>query len=196
MNARKIREDLGRVKTCIQRRDFKRAVYLFCIALKELGGQAAPTDLRGDFRIALNDLCADPVFKEQNGSQLSYQPGKEKDLLVWFSRFYNNLTGSEEEEDYETALQRKLNLDRFIRDGKTFISQGKLSEADDSFSRALQYYKNEIAAFGMMARAMMEAGQYVRALGYIKKGLNERPDNPDLRQLGEECIRLRQAAGR
>lgn len=195
MNVRKIREDLGRARTCIQRRDFKRAVYLFCISLKELGNQAAPTDLRGDFRTVLADLCADPLYREKNAQQLSYQPGKEKELLALFGKFYNALTGSEEE-DYETALKRKLNLDRLIKDGKTFINQGKLTEADDSFTQALQFYKNEIAAFGMMARAMMDAGQYVRALGYIKKGLNERPDNQDLRQLGEECVRMRQAAGR
>lgn len=191
MNIRKIREDLGRARTCIQRRDYARAVYLFCISLKDLGNQSAPMDLRGDFRSTLTDLCADPVYKKEYSQALSYTPGKEKELLSFFSKFYKQILGAEEQEDYETTLQRKLNLDRCISDGKNFLAQGKPSDADDSFQEGLKYYKNELAAFGMMAKAMMDAGEYVRALGYLKKGLTEAPDNSALKNLADECLRLR-----
>lgn len=196
MNIRKVREDLGRVKTCVQRRDYARGVYLFCSALRELGSQAAPMDVRGDIRGALTDLCADPAYKKENPQALSYQPGKERELLVFFQKFYKQLMGQEEQEDYETTLARKLNLDRCINDGKTFLGQGRPSDADNSFSEALKYYKNEVAAFGIMARAMMEAGEYVRALGYIRLGLKDNQDNPDLRTLADECQQLRAKAGR
>ena len=43
---------------------------------------------------------------------------------------------------------------------------------------------------------MMDAKEYVRALGYIRKGLNEKADNADLRQLAEECLKKRAQAGR
>lgn len=193
MNSRKVREDLGRVRTCVQRRDFPRALYLFCLALKEIGSQAAPADLRGDIRTALTDICADPIYKKEFSQPLSYAPGREKDLLVFLSKFYKQLQGAEEKEDYETTLQRKLNLDRAFSDGKSFLAQGKASEADDCFNEGLKYYKNEFAIFSMMAKAMMEASEYARALGYIKKGLAERPDSTDLRQLADECARLRSA---
>ena len=39
MNARKVREDLGRAKACCARRDTERALFLTISALKELGGQ-------------------------------------------------------------------------------------------------------------------------------------------------------------
>lgn len=191
MNIRKIREDLGRARTCVQRRDYNRAIYLFCLSIKDLGGQAAPMDLRGDFRTTLTDLCADPVYRKEFAQPLSYQPGKEKDLLVFFNKFYKKLMGTEDQEDYEATLQRKLNLDRCIGDGKSFLAQGKASEADNCFAEAMKYYKNEVAAFAMMARAMMDASEYVRALGYLKKGLQEAPDNQDLRKLADECTRLR-----
>lgn len=196
MNIRKIREDLGKSRTCVQRRDFARAIYLFCGALKELGAQAAPMDLRGDFRTALTDLCADPIYKKEFSQPLCYQPGKEKELLVFFTKFYKKIMGTEDQEDYETTLQRKLNLDRCINDGKTFLAQGKPSDADDCFLEGLKFYKNEIAAFGMMAKAMMDAGEYVRALGYLRKGLAEQQDNQDLRQLADECTRKRAHAGK
>lgn len=194
MNPRKIKEDLGRIKTCVQRRDFPRALYLFCLSLKDLGGQAAPMELRGDFRNALSDICSDPVYKKDYPRAMSYTPGKEKELLIFFSKYYKQLQGSEDFEEYETALQRKLNLDRCLNDGKNFIAQGKPSEADDCFAEALKYYRDEIAAFGIMARAMMDASEYARAQAYLKKGLAERPDNADLRQLADECARLRAEA--
>lgn len=196
MNTRKIREDLGRVRTCVQRRDYPRAVYLFCNGLRELGGQTAPMVVRGDIRTALADLCGDPVYKKKNVHALSYQPGNEKELLAFFSRFYSALSGEEKEEDYEATLARKVNLDRCINDGKVFLGQGKPSDADNCFAEAFKYYKDEIAVYGLMAKAMMDAKEYVRALGYIRKGLNEKADNADLRQLAEECLKKRAQAGR
>lgn len=194
MNPRKIREDLGRVKTCVQRRDYPRAVFLLISALRDLGGQSAPTDLRGDFRTAIADICADPAYKKENSQPVTYQPGKERELLVFFNKFYNGLTGQEEEEDYEATLQRKLNLDRCISDGKCFLAERKISEADACFTEAFKYYKNEFGAYGMIARALLEAGEYVRALGHVRKGLSERANDAELRRIAEECLRLRAQA--
>lgn len=191
MNERKAREDLGKVKTCIQRRDFPRAIYLFCLALREAGNQAAPTTLRGDYRTALTDICADPVYKKYYNQPVQYQPGKERELLTFFNKLYNQIIGSEDKEDYETTLQRKLNLDRCISDGKAFLNQGKISEADACFIEGLKYYRNEIAAFGMMAKALMDVNQYVRAMGYLKKGLKEKPEDADLMRMLEECENMR-----
>lgn len=196
MNARKIREDLGRVKTSCQRGDLPRAIYLTISSFKELGGQSAPTDLRGDFRTALSALTSDPQYKKECGQALTYQPGKERELLTFFINLYKELQGQENQEDYETTLQRKINLDRCLRDGKLFLKQGKPSEADTCFAEALKYYKNEFAAFSIMARAMLEAGEYVRALGHVRRGLKERSDDADLRQLAQECLRLRAEANR
>lgn len=196
MNPRKIREDLGRIRPCLHRRDFPRAVQLLCNSLKDLGNQAAPLDLRGDFRTAMADVCADAEFKKSRAQAQVYQPGKERDLLAFFQQFCSQITGQEEEENYEETLQRKLNLDRCISNGKAFLSQNKPSEADECFAEAMKFYKDEIMAFGMMARAMMDAGQYVRALGYVRKGLQKQPNNADLLKLGEECQKMRAKAGK
>ncbi|WP_022654980.1 M48 family metallopeptidase [uncultured Desulfovibrio sp.] len=196
MNARKIREDLGRAKASCQRRDFLRAVYLTINALKELGGQNVPTDMRGDFRTTLSVLTSDPQYKKECGQPLIYQPGKERELLIFFINLYKKLQGQENQEDYKTTLQRKINLDRCLKDGKLFLKQGKPSEADTSFAEALKYYENEFAVFSIMAKTMLEAGEYVRALGHVRRGLKERPEDADLRRLAEECLRLRAQANR
>lgn len=196
MNVRKIRENLGRVRTTIQRREYQKALDLFCSALKELGSQAPSMDVRGDIRTAVADLCADPVYKKDFPQPIAYQPGKEKEILAFFSKFLARLSGQEGEEDYETALARKMNLDRCINNGRAFLAQGKPSEADECFAEAFKYYRNEIAAYSIMAKAMMDAREYVRALGYLRKGLNEKRDDANMRRLAEECLKKRAESGR
>lgn len=153
-------------------------------------------DLRGDFRTALGEICSDPVYKKEYPNPIAYQPGRERDLLIFFNKFYKQLMGAEDKEDYEATLQRKLSLDRCLNDGKAFLKQGDPSEADNSFSEAFKYYKNEFAIYGMMAKAMLEAGHAARALGYVRKGLAERPDDADLARLAQECAKQRAQNGR
>ena len=191
MNARKIREDLGRAKACCSRHDTERALFLTISALKELGGQSAPLDLRGDFRTAFAELAADPDLKAAGVPALAYSPGAEKEVLQQLSQVYRTLKGPEKEEEYQTALQRKLNLDHCFSDGKKFLSAGKPTEADACFVEALRHYKDEKAIFGMMARAMMDAGEYVRAMGHARNGLKELPNDAELTRIIEECARLR-----
>ncbi|MFT4302569.1 MAG: hypothetical protein QM579_12535 [Desulfovibrio sp.] len=191
MNSRKIREDLGRARASSARRDPARALYLTISALKDLGGQPAPTDLRGDLRTTIVALTGDPDLKDYLPAGLGYQPGNEKDLLQTLVNAYQNVKGSAEQEDYETTLQRKLSIDRNLRDGKKLLSEGRASEADACFAEAMKSYKDELAIFAMMATAMINAGEYVRALGHVRNGLKEAPQNAELIHLANECIRLR-----
>lgn len=212
MNARKIRENLGRVKASCMRRDFERALYLTVSAFRELGGQAAPSDLRGDFRTAMEYLAADPEFKKlvgettsapkeghaalfaSGGQGVSYQPGKEGELLELLEKMYRAFKGQENDEEYQEAVERKLKIDYCLRDGRKKLQEGKPSEADALFVEALTYYRDETALFGVIARALMEAGEYVRALGHVRAGLKVLPQNEELLRMGEECARLRQKA--
>lgn len=196
MNTRKIREDLGRAKASCQRRDFVRAVFLTISALKEMITGPVPTDLRGDIRSTLEVLTTDPLYKKECSKPVSYQPGKERELLIFFVKLYKKMQGQEEPEDYEATLQRKLRLDRAIRDGKAWLAQNKVSEADASFTEGLSHCKTEYAAYAIIARAFMEVGEYVRALGHLRNGLKQQPDDRLLQELAEECLRLRAQAGK
>lgn len=191
MNIRKIREDLGRAKASCMRRDLLRALYLTIAALRELGGQTAPSDLRGDIRTTVNALSSDPGLVDHLPPNVTYQPGNEKELLQIFARTYKKFKAHDEQEDYETTLQRKLNLDRWIKDGKKFLDEGRPSDADACFTEAMKYYKDEQAVFVMMAKAMMDAGEYVRAIGHARNGLKENPQDETLSRLIDECTRLR-----
>ncbi len=191
MNIRKIREDLGRAKASCMRRDLLRALYLTISALRELGGQTAPTDLRGDIRTTVNALASDPGLVDHLPPNVAYQPGNEKDLLQIFAKTYKEFKDHDEQEDYETTLQRKLNIDRWIKDGKKFLEEGRPSDADACFNEAMKFYKDEQAVFAVMTKAMMGAGEYVRAMGHARNGLKENTQDEELLRLIDECTRLR-----
>ena len=79
----------------------------------------------------------------------------------------------------------------------------KISEMDGEVCLKVDVRKNKDAAqlhemlcSWQQAAAMLEAGEYVRALGHVRRGRKERPDDADLRQLAQECLRLRAEANR
>lgn len=197
MNGRKIHEDLGRAKTSYKRNDLSRAVYLAISALKELGSSPAPTDTRADYREVIGYIGNDPKFKAfNNNSPIFYQPGKEREILSRLIKFYNASRSVVDEESYETALTRKLHLDHALRDGKKFLAQGKVNEAEMCFADARKFFKDEIAMFAVVAREFMAVGEYVRALGQIREGLKLKPADAHLLRLGDECSRLRATSGK
>ncbi|MDR2055909.1 MAG: hypothetical protein LBQ10_08605 [Desulfovibrio sp.] len=191
MNARNVREYLAKSRTTSKRGELARSLNFMISAFKALEGRPAPTELRGDIRDALADLNADPDFKNAAGAPVIYQAGQERALLNFFIRLSNSLLGLEEQEDHEAALKRKLNLDRCLKDGRKFLQEGRPAEADQCFMDALKFYKNEFPCFALIAKALMEAGEYVRALGHIRRGLKIDANDGELARLAEECARLR-----
>ena len=191
MKVRKIREDLGRARACLKRNETPRALYLIVTAFKETGTNP-PMDLRGDFRETITALAKDEDFRREYPGPLAYQPGSERELCNLLIKIYKSVQGQEKQEDYETTLQRKLGLDHCLKEGRALLAQGKASEADAVFMDGLKNFRNEQAVFGLMAKAHMDAGEYVRALGYIKKGLSYVKDDPALLELGQICLRKRE----
>lgn len=194
MNPSSIRTKLGQAKSSFHRRDFPRGLFLTVQALKELGGQTAPSDLRSDFRTTIDELAADPVYKKECGQALGYQPGKERELGTFLNKLYNQIQGIAGQEDHETTLKRKLDLDHAIHEGRQLLGQGKVSEADTVFNNAAALIKNEYSAYAMMAKALMEAREYVRALGHLRKGLKLTPNDSAMLALATECQKLREQA--
>ncbi len=197
MNVRKIREALGRAKSSANRNELERALALSLMAFKELGNQTPPIDLRGDFREAINSITSLASFREICPSPIIYQGGKERDVFILFARAYKKLRAQDDtEESYENAMQRKLMLDKTLKEARAELERGRISEADALFSQALTYYRDENAIFAMIARQLMEVDEVVRALGYLKKGLAALPDDQELKELSQQCTARRSELGR
>ena len=194
MNIRQIRENLGRVRTSFQRNETIRALTCFIAGLSGIGNNAAPTDIRGDIREALQFLVRDEQIKALlPGGQYSYTPGQEHEMLVFFTQIHDLLKEAAETENHEDALARKIKIDSAYNTGKKLMEYGKVSEADAYFAEAVQSYKDEHRLFYMIASLLVDAGEVVRAGPYLKKGLEVLPGDPDLTALLERARVLRQA---
>ncbi|MDR0466038.1 MAG: hypothetical protein LBH94_01625 [Deltaproteobacteria bacterium] len=194
MNIRLIRENLGRVRTSFQRNDMIRALSCFITALQELGATPPPSDLRGELREALQIVLRDAQVKALlPGGQFSYAPGQEKEMLALFVKIHGQLKEAADMEDHDSALTRKVKIDQAFNVGKKLLEQGKVSEADASFSESVLAYKDEHRLFGMIARLLVDANEVVRAGPYLKKGLEVLPGDPDLMELLERARAARAA---
>jgi tetratricopeptide (TPR) repeat protein len=194
MNIRQIRENLGRVRTNFQRNDMIRAVQCFVAGLQGLDGDAPPTDIRGDIREAVQCLVGDKQVKALlPAGQFGYTPGQAKELLALFTKILGQLKDAAEAEDHETALARKIKIDQAYNAGKKHLEQGRVSEADASFSEAVRSYRDEHRLFHMIAGLLVDAKEVVRAGPYLKKGLEALPGDPELLELLERARALRQA---
>ena len=171
-----------------------RALNCFVAGLREVGGSAPPTDIRGDIRDTLQLLIRDEQVRALlPGGQCAYAPGQEKELLALFAGIHDQIKEAAETEDRETALARKIKLDQAYNAGKKFLEQGRASEADASFVEAVRAYRDEHRLFYMIAGLLVDAGEVVRAGPYLKKGLEVLPGDPGLMELLEKARVLRQA---
>ena len=194
MNIRTIRENLGRSKTCCQRREFQQGLFLVISALRDLGGLRAPTDIRQDFRDAISMVCSASEFKTLRPTPIIYTAGKERDILAQLIKIYQMYVNSKNSETYEEAAARKLKIDHALRNGKNCLSRGNLQDADRCFGEAIQNYRDEIALFSVIAKEYMALKEYGRALGYLREGVKRAPKDTNLLRLADECLRLRQDA--
>ena len=163
-----------------------RALSCFVAGLQGLGGNAPPSDIRGDIREALQLLIRDGQVKALlPDGQCAYAPGQEKELLALFTKIHDQIKEAAETENRETALARKIKLDQAYNAGKKLLEQGRVSEADASFAEAVLAYKDEHRLFCMIASLLVDAKEVVRAGPYLKKGLEALPGDPDLLELLE-----------
>jgi len=194
MNIRQIRENFGRVRPSFQRNETVRALGHCIAGLQGLEGNAAPMDIRGSIREAVQLLIRDERIKALlPGGQCGYVPGQEKELLALFTHIHDQLKEAAETESHAAALARKIKIDQAYIAGKKLLEQGKVSEADASFAEAVLAYKDEHRLFCMIAGLLVDAGEVVRAGPYLKKGLEALPGDPELMELLERARALRQA---
>ncbi len=184
MSQKNIIDNLGRVKTYHYKNEGTKALNSLIIALRSLVKQGqVPTVLRGQVREATSYIGSDKNIQKHSKTPIAYSPGKEKELLANLEKIYETIEGVAGTETKEQAKERKLQLDKFYNLGLKLLNAGKISEADQSFHEALKYYRNEKKIYTMIAKALCNAKEFVRASDYLKKAYQISPDAEDVREL-------------
>ena len=193
MDMRGIKEQLGRIKPYYLKNEIVRALGCAVLGLKGTVqlGVSPSTELRGLIREGVQLLMRDETIKTRLKAPLVYQPGQERQILSQLASVYKELVEEAGREDWDAAFARKQKLDQSLNLGLRLLAQGHATEADAAFSEAVTCCKDEFRLYGIIGKALVEAGEARRAAPYIKKGQEVLPQDAELAALQAAVIRAK-----
>jgi tetratricopeptide (TPR) repeat protein len=188
MDLRKVKDLCSRAKSYAQKGDELRSLNALCSGLKEIvrSGAPVPTEMRSLVREVVQSLASIDIVKENAKAPLRYEPGQERALLSLCEELATTIDAILNHESYEMASERKLKLDQAFNRALRTLEQGQIAKADEMFSEALAFYRDEHRIFSYIAKALMNAGAIKRAQGYVKRGLAVVPDDTVMLALVDE----------
>jgi tetratricopeptide (TPR) repeat protein len=198
MDARQIREELGRARSAYQKKETVRALTALITALRAAlslpGG--LPSDIRSLLREVVQLVGKDElVLPHIADAPLAYQQGKERQLLSLLVTVHNEVVARMNAEDYETAAARKLRIDQALNQGVRSLEAKKLSEADEYFQQAIANYRDEHRVFYYIGKLLFDAGANKRALFYLRKGAEQAPEDAEMSTLMNVAAQAVRQAG-
>ncbi len=187
MGIRETKEAFGKVKPYFLRNETLRALGSMLVGLKDVVASKAqpPVEVRSMIREATQLLARDEEIRKHAKGPIAYQPGQERALFTALAAIYKILQDAQNFESDEAIKARKLKLDQYCNAGLKLLGQGKTSEADAAFAESMKYYRDEHRLFHYIAKSLVDAKQFRRALPYVKKGLETIPKDPEMMKLFE-----------
>jgi tetratricopeptide (TPR) repeat protein len=191
MDLRKVKDLCSRAKSYAQKGDTLRALTTLCSGLKELtrSSAPAPSDMRGLVREVVQSLSSMDIIKETSRHPFKYEPGQERALLLLCEELAIAIDVKLNHESYEMAAERKLKLDQTLNRALRTLEQGQIAKADEIFSEALVFYRDEHRVFTYIAKALMNVGAIKRAQGYVRRGLAVVPGDAVMLALMDELAK-------
>ena len=192
MDLRKTREQLGRIRVYYLKGDTLRALASAVMALRDLSQMSnLSTEMRSMLREGIGYLARDEELKRHLDRPLAYQPGQERALFVQLGKAYKDMASQVGMESREETFARKQKLDKALIVGQKLVTQGKFSEAEESFREAVSCYRDEHRLFQMIAQSFIDAGQPRRAIDYLRKAVEAEPDNESAKALLEKVSAIK-----
>jgi len=180
--AKNIREDLARAKAAYARNEDLRTLQLTISALRGFLTihMAGPdrTTVEGLLRECFANLSKLERVKKRLPHGIPYIKGKEKTLYEHLVPLAKLIEDEINRETLDAMRERKLRIDHAIIKGTKLLGEGNLPEAQRQFRAAVDDYVDEKGLFPMIASRLIEAGHFKPALEYVKRAVEEAPDNP------------------
>jgi tetratricopeptide (TPR) repeat protein len=181
-SAKSIREDLARAKAAYAKNDELRAVQLLAVAFRSFVTVKLPSSdripIEGLFRECLTNISKLDGVKKYAPNGIPYVKGQEPKLAAYVVTLAKKLEADLAEEGLEAMRQRKLRIDHAIIKGTKFLAEGNLLEAQRSYRAAVEDFVDEKGLFPLIASRLIDAGHHKASLEYLKRSLEESPENP------------------
>lgn len=181
-SAKSIREDLARAKAAYAKNDDLRVLQLLLSALRAFVTvrPAGPdrTTAESLFRECFANLVKLERVKGHLPNGMPYVKGQEKQLYAQLVPLARTIQDEINRESLEAMRERKLRIDQFVIKGTKLLGEGNLLEAQRNFRAAVDEYVDEKGLFPLIASRLIDAGHGKASLEYIKRAIEEAPDNP------------------
>lgn len=181
-SAKTIREDLARAKAAYAKNEDLRTLQLTISALRGfLSVHLAGTDrttVEGLFRECFANISKLERMKKLLPNGIPYAKGQEKKLYECMVPLTKRIEEDINRETLDVMRDRKLRIDHAIIKGTKLLSEGNLLEAQRQFRTAVDDYVDEKGLFPLIASRLIETGHFKASLEYVKRAIEEAPDNP------------------
>ncbi len=176
-----IREDLARAKAAFAKNDDLRTVQLVVAALRgflhvKLAGPERTT-VEGLLRECCANLGKLPRVKKYAPGGIPYAKGQEQKLGSSLIALARKIEEDINRESLDAMRERKLRIDHAVIKGTRLLAEGNLLEAQRNFRAAVEEYVDEKGLFPLIASRLIDAGHFKPSLEYIKRAVEESPDN-------------------
>ncbi len=191
MDTKKALDTLARAKVAYSKKKTVEVLAAIVMVIKGMGAKTYPLELTGSLRELVQMVGKDPEVVKVLGKAVTFQVGQEQAIMMAFAKVYKALSG-DVKEDFSLALTRKKKIDKAFNEGLKLLVAGNLSEADQCFSEAIGYHKDEHSLFLLIGEALMKAEAPKRAFPYLSKGLMADPKNAKMKTLYDQCAILKE----
>jgi tetratricopeptide (TPR) repeat protein len=180
--AKAIRENLARAKSAYAHNDDLRTVQLVVmglrafLAVKPTGPDR--TAVEGLLRESFANLSKMERVKKYIPNGIPYTKGQEQKLASILIPLAQKIEADIKRESVDAMRERKLRIDHAIIKGNKLLGEGNLLEAQRNYRAAVEEYVDEKGIFPFIANRLIDAGHFKASFEYIKRAVEESPDNP------------------
>lgn len=180
-SGKSIREDLGRAKAAYAKNDEVRFLTLLAHALKAFAAVKVfgpeRITIEGLFREVMSIMTKFDHVSRIAPKGLAYVKGQEQALFVQVAALLRKVEEEIRRESLEAMRARKLRIDQFVLKAQKFLTEGNILEAQRNFRAAVDEFVDEKGLFPLIASRLIEAGYHKQSLEYVKRAIEEYPDN-------------------
>lgn len=176
----KARQQLSMIRTYLRQGKPQPAVQALHSTVQTILKTPLMKSERDEFERLLEDaiynLTADPGIKKISPLQISYEPGKERQLLEDMHSLLEAFDGTIRDEAQEYLRMMEERRGNLLKQGEELLATRQKDEADKIFHILATDYKDDSSLLGQIGELYLKAGCYEEAIIYLENALEMSPE--------------------
>ncbi len=177
----KARSQLGKVRSFLKQQKYMLAVQALydslLVVLKSPLMRQEKEEFARLLEEAVYQVSSNKGFKQLVPLQITYAPGKEKELLQTLKQCLTELQDSAVSEAKEQLKEIEERKSRELENGRGMVERKEFDEARSHFGSMMQQFPDDPELKADIGEIWLKNQQYEDAYGYLSQALEESPDS-------------------